>query len=349
MVGVRLWTWCALLAAPERRTRKELERLDPMIRRDIRLVGHRPFDLDPANVLRAERFSRNSAPKRSCIVVGVLKTDAPWRRVILDDVLGKAAPDAATPLSGSNPETGNGAALVKQARHDGETSRRRTMLAGLPPDIPSVVERSRCRVEIPCAVAAIRPRKSRSTHQSRHVVAEQLPQPRDNLPVIGCLDALDRHLVRVRQADPGRAAWSGGTPGVRHGRAGRTPNSAEAFRLQRDSGQTPHVTSGGGSVPVSVADALWRDLLDWITDSATVLDSKDGETIYLSHESREKVVLRFGPSEWAQFVLFGDWATPNGPAVYEPSTSGAALDELREFVGSKGSPIVVRDGRLFRG
>lgn len=107
------------------------------------------------------------------------------------------------------------------------------------------------------------------------------------------------------------------------------------------------VTVADGS-SFSVEDALWRDLLEWIAASGTVLRSDDSRTIYRSRGSRQEVVLGFGPAEWAQFVLRGDWLVGEGPAGYDASISGAALDLLWETVGSQGSPIIVRDGRVVR-
>lgn len=110
------------------------------------------------------------------------------------------------------------------------------------------------------------------------------------------------------------------------------------------------MTETSGMSALSVEDALWWDLLNWVAASGTVLDSNDSRTIFRSRGSQEeKVVLGFGPAEWAQFVLHGDWMMGKRPANYDASVSGAALDELWETVGSKGSPIVVRDGRLVRG
>jgi hypothetical protein len=75
--------------------------------------------------------------------------------------------------------------------------------------------------------------------------------------------------------------------------------------------------------------------------------SDDSKTIFSFHgEKHRKEVLAFGPTDWAVFVIRGDWFAGERELVYDAAVSGAARDELWETLGSKGSPLVVRDGRL---
>ncbi|WKN46564.1 hypothetical protein [Nocardioides sp. Arc9.136] len=100
--------------------------------------------------------------------------------------------------------------------------------------------------------------------------------------------------------------------------------------------------------PADVVEALWRDLVACLREVGHVVHVADGRTI-VRFRGGSKEVLAFGPSEWAHVVVHG--VRSGGPAAvaYDAALSGAACDELMEILGSKGSPLVVRDGRLVRG
>ncbi|MBC2959247.1 hypothetical protein [Nocardioides deserti] len=99
-------------------------------------------------------------------------------------------------------------------------------------------------------------------------------------------------------------------------------------------------------IPRSLVEALWRDLMEFLSGVAWVERLDESRTI-IRFRAGEKEVLAFGPTEWAHFVAHGfAGAAPGVGALYDPAISGSAIDELMETLGSKGSPVVVREGQL---
>jgi hypothetical protein len=109
----------------------------------------------------------------------------------------------------------------------------------------------------------------------------------------------------------------------------------------------PLVGPPGDEIPRDVEEALWRDLLEFLSEVGWIVHSDCSRTI-IRFRGGEKEVLAFGPAEWAHFVIHGFSAALVAAAVYDAVVSGSAIDELMETLGSKGSPLVVREGRLVR-
>ncbi len=87
--------------------------------------------------------------------------------------------------------------------------------------------------------------------------------------------------------------------------------------------------------------------MEWASDLGTVVRSDDSQTVLVTGTYELTEVLKFGPKEWAQFVYRG-LEDEVDPDTYDARLSGYALDDLWETLGSKGSPIVIRNGELER-
>jgi len=101
------------------------------------------------------------------------------------------------------------------------------------------------------------------------------------------------------------------------------------------------------STESSAADLAWNDLLRQLANVYSIVESTDGSVILQRTAHLHQEILRFGPQEWYSF-LCGPEAptTDSGEPPRVTNTPIWAWDELMETMGSKGSPLVIRDGYL---
>lgn len=105
--------------------------------------------------------------------------------------------------------------------------------------------------------------------------------------------------------------------------------------------------TGESRARARVRELLWRDVMEWASDWGTVVRSDESQAILVTSTYGLTEVLKFGPKEWAQFVYRG-LEDEVDLDIYDARLSGYALDDLWETLGSKGSPIVIRNGELER-
>lgn len=96
---------------------------------------------------------------------------------------------------------------------------------------------------------------------------------------------------------------------------------------------------------MSDAEFLWRDLILRLSEVYEVVDADNEHIRIRDRDTRAEETLLFTPDEW--FSLLTRPSEGDGDVGAPPYTPSWAYDELWETLGSKGSPVRIRDRRLY--
>jgi len=93
-------------------------------------------------------------------------------------------------------------------------------------------------------------------------------------------------------------------------------------------------------------DALWQDLIRILSSFGSVLLANDGLIVIYDRASHAKEKLKFSREDWFEFVNGRGRVHGRGHILADTENPSWAIDELWETLGAKGSPLVIRNGRI---